>query len=288
MFKEFIKISRPGLWFPTIWIYILPIGNDLTVTSNPLFWLGLFFVCFPLNFFVYGLNDLGDIQADVFNERKGNFLFGAKADKKTLTLATRWASILLLVFMIVFTISSGWQMIPLFAAIAGFNYIYNFKPWRVKTRPPFELAIQTGYILTAVFSSYLNGVAQIPWQTVIYLSFFCFQAHLAGEIMDLDPDLAANKKTTANKIGRVRAKLLMFLILSIEVYILSMWFKDWILAGALGAFALWLLIDVFLIYRDKNYSIKEMKLFGYGMNAVGIASMLWMLKTAKLLQPIWP
>lgn len=179
-------------------------------------------------------------------------------------------------------------MLPLFAAIAFFNYIYNFKPWRIKTRPPFELAIQTGYILTAVFSSYLNDVAQIPWQTVIYLSFFCFQAHLAGEIMDLDPDLKANKRTTANTIGRVKAKLLMFLIILIEVYILSFWFRDYVLASVLGVFGIWLLVDVFIVYRNRKYTLSEMMLFGYGMNAVGIGSMLWMLKTAKLLEPVWP
>lgn len=288
MLKEFLKISRPGLWFPTIWIYILPLGNDLSATNDPLFWIGLFFVCFPLNFFVYGLNDLGDVNADKFNNRKGNFLFGAKADEPTLRKAVKWATIFLFAFMILFTLTSGWQMIPLFLAIALFNYVYNFKPYRIKTRPPFELAIQVGYILTAVFSSYLNDLDQIPWQTMIYLCFFCFQAHLAGEIMDLDPDREAGKKTTANLFGRVNAKLFMFLLLLIEVFILIFWFNDLVLAAGLGAFAIWLLIDVFLVFRNKSYTLSEMMLFGYGMNIIGLASMVWLLLEAKLLHPIWP
>ena len=85
--KEFLKISRPGLWFPTIWIYVLPLGAQLDKLESLEFWLGFFFVCFPLNFFVYSLNDYGDIQADAQNKRKGNFLFGAKSSKETLKKA---------------------------------------------------------------------------------------------------------------------------------------------------------------------------------------------------------
>ena len=285
---EYLKISRPGLWFPTIWIYVLPLGGQFEKLHHPIFWIGLVFVCFPLNFFVYSLNDLGDIKADALNKRKGNFLFGAKADKPTLKKAARASSILLAAFMLYFAFVADWKMLVLFALMALFNIIYNFEPLRIKSRPPFELAIQIAYILTAVFSSYLNDVALIPWQAFIYLCFFCFQAHLAGEIMDIEPDKLAGKTTTALKLGRQKSKLLMILLLTIEVYILSCWFQDYVLALILGLFALWLLFDIFLVFKNKEYSLNQMILFGYGMNAMGIASMLWVLYSGKLLHPIWP
>ena len=287
-FGKLLKISRPGLWFPTVWIYVLPIGGQLNQLLHYEFWLGLIFVLFPLNLFVYGLNDLGDIKADSFNIRKGNFLFGAKASKDELLKACKIGSGLLLLFTLLFFSISGWKMLALFGSIALINYIYNFPPWRIKSRPPLELFIQIAYILTALFSSVLNEVNLIPWQAFIYLIFFCFQAHLAGEIMDIEPDRLANKTTTALVLGRQKAKWLMVILLIAEVYILSFWFQDFVLASVLGLFALWLLLDIFVLFKGKSYTLNQMFLFGYGMNAMGIASMLWILYTGKLLAPIWP
>ncbi|MFY0645029.1 MAG: UbiA family prenyltransferase [Bacteroidia bacterium] len=287
-FGTLLKISRPGLWFPTLWIYILPLGGQLDLLNHIEFWLGLLFVLFPLNLFVYSLNDLGDVDADAFNIRKGNFLFGAKASKEKLVKACKIGSWVLGIFALLFYFISGWKMLVLFGAIVLINYIYNFPPWRIKSRPPFELFIQIGYILTAVFSSVLNEVALIPWQAFIYLVFFCFQAHLAGEIMDIDPDRLAKKTTTASVLGRQKAKWLMVILLCAEVYILSFWFQDYVLASVLALFVLWLLLDIFILFKSKSYTLNQMYLFGYGMNAIGIASMLWILYTGKLLLPLWP
>ena len=86
------------------------------------------------------------------------------------------------------------------------NISYNFRPFRFKERPPFEIFIQVGYVFTAFFSIVLNDLEMLPWQTIVYLSLFAFQAHIAGEIMDIEPDLAAQKRTTATLIGRRKTK----------------------------------------------------------------------------------
>ena len=177
-------------------------------------------------------------------------------------------------------------MIVLFASIILFNFIYNFKPLRIKDKPPLELFIQTGHILTAFFSTVLHDLAVLPWQTTVYFIFFCFQAHLAGEIMDLDPDRAAGKKTSAVVLGRIKSKLLMVAFLVVEVSILTYWFENYILAASLGLFLLWLLLDVFVVYKDKPYTLAEMKLFGYGKNAIAFASIIWMLWSGKLVSPV--
>ena len=69
----------------------------------------------------------------------------------------------------------------------------------------------------------------IPWQTFLYLTLFAFQAHIAGEIMDIEPDKLANKKTTATLIGRRNTKYLIITLLMLEVYILTFWFQDYFL-----------------------------------------------------------
>ena len=127
----------------------------------------------------------------------------------------------------------------------------------------------------------------LPWQTVLYLTLFAFQAHVAGEIMDIEPDRIAGKRTTATLIGRKNTKLLMLILLLLECYILSVWFQDYVLAGFLGVFSLWLILDVFVFFKDKPYSLPQMKLFGLAMNISAIASMIWVLYSGKLLSPIF-
>jgi 4-hydroxybenzoate polyprenyltransferase len=279
-----LKISRPGLWFPTIWIYLVPFSLENQFWLNSNFWIGLFFVMFPLNYLVYGLNDFNDLKADAFNKRKGNFLFGAKYSKTELVSIPLKIAIIISPFIVYFTIVSGIKMLLLLIFMIAVNYIYNFKPLRIKERPPFEICIQIGYVATAYFSILLNDLELLPWQTILYLSLFAFQAHIAGEIMDIEPDIKAGKKTTATRIGRKNTKLIMLVLLLIETCILWFVFKDAVLALFLAMFSIWLLLDTFMFFKNKPYSIFQMMLFGYAMNFSAILSMIWTLYSGKLLQ----
>ena len=278
-----LKISRPGLWFPTIWIYLVPFANAVDFWLNVNFWLGLFFVTFPLNYLVYGLNDYNDIDADAVNARKGDFLFGAKASRSQLKGVLTKITILTFIFVVAFTFISGFKMFLLLLFMVVVNILYNFKPFRIKERPPFEILIQVGYVVTVFFSTELNNLEALPWQTLVYLSLFAFQAHIAGEIMDIEPDLASGKRTTATLIGRNNSKLLMLLILVCESVLVWYWFKDVVLASFLGLFSAFMLLDIFVIFKGRAYTLPEMKLFGYLINLSALASMLWVLYSGKLL-----
>ena len=188
-------------------------------------------------------------------------------------------------FVIYFTITSGANMFLLLAVMLAVNIIYNFPPFRIKERPPFEIFIQVGYVLTAIFSVLLSDLEMLPWQTILYLTLFAFQAHTAGEIMDIKPDILSEKKTTATIIGRKNTKYIMTGLLFIEAYILSFWFQDYILAGFLGFFSIWMVIDVFFIFKGKPYSLNQMKLFGLAINVSALLSMIWVLYSGKLLRP---
>lgn len=282
-----LKISRPGLWFPTLWIYLVPFSLETHFWQDYNFWIGLLFVTFPLNYLVYGLNDYNDVKADEVNERKGNFLFGAKSTAEQLVSIPKKTAVILLPFLIYFTVVSGLKMLLLLVFMIVINIIYNFKPFRVKERPPFEICIQVGYVFTAFFSVVLNDLPMLPWQTILYLTLFAFQAHIAGEIMDIEPDLKAGKQTTATLIGRKNTKLLMLLLLLLETFILAYWFKDYVLSGFLAVFSLWLIVDVFVCFKEKPYSVQQMKLFGFAMNISALLSMIWVLYSGKLMQPVF-
>lgn len=280
-----LKISRPGLWFATVWIYLVPLSFDDKFWEQPTFWVGFFFVTFPLNYLVYGLNDFNDVASDQVNERKGNFLFGAKASKENLRKVPIRITLAVLPFIVYFTIEVGQYMFLLLFVMIVVNIMYNFPPIKIKERPPFEILIQVGYVLISVFSVLLNDVEMIPWQTLLYLSLFAFQAHIAGEIMDIEPDILSRKKTTATLIGRKKTKYLMIGLLAVEVYILSSWFNDYILAGILAIFAFWMILDVTIFFKGDPYSQPQMKLFGFGMNVVAIFTMIWVIYSGNLLSP---
>ena len=286
MFLKDLKISRPGLWFPTVWIYLVPFTLEDQFWEQIPFWIGFFFVTFPLNYLVYGLNDCNDISADKINDRKGNFLFGAKESKDYLDKVPWRIAIVTIPFIIYFTMLAGWKMFVILLIMVFVNVIYNYPPFRIKERPPFEILIQVGYVGTVLFSILLNDLDMIPWQTFAYLSLFAFQAHIAGELMDIEPDIIAGKKTTATLIGRKNTKYLMIAFLAVETYILYFWFQDYILSGMLGVFAIWMVIDVFLVFKEKPYTLDQMKFFGFGMNASALATMIWVLYSGKLLIPI--
>lgn len=279
-----LKISRPGLWFPTIWIYLVPFSTQEGFLKSPLFWLGLLFVTFPLNYLVYGLNDYNDHQADAVNKRKGNFLFGAKASLEHLKGLLKKITLIVLPFIALFTYLSGLKMFLLLVFMVVVNILYNFRPFRIKERPPFEILIQVGYVSTAFFATELNNLEVLPWQTLVYLSLFAFQAHIAGEIMDIEPDLEAGKRTTATLLKRKNSKLLMLALLLLESFLVWVWFQDIVLASFLGVFALWLAFDVFVFFKNRPYTLSQMKLFGYAINLSAILSMAWVLHSGTLVQ----
>jgi hypothetical protein len=68
------QVSRPVLWTTTALFYLMPLGHGAFVRSWK-FWLGLFFILIPLGLVLYGVNDI--VDADVYNPRKGTFLFGS-------------------------------------------------------------------------------------------------------------------------------------------------------------------------------------------------------------------
>lgn len=278
-----LKVSRPGLWFATVWLYLLP-TSQMDITSNPSFWFGLIYVTFPLNFLVYGWNDLVDQETDAVNPRKDTFWFGARGSKAQLEKLPKIIIAVQLIFMIPLVYLEGIPMLILFAGLVLINWLYNLKKNGLRSRPPLELLCQLGYLLVAPFSILVNDTANLPILTFVYLFLFAMQSHLIGEVMDIEPDRKSGRKTTATILGMKKTKLLIIGIVAAEVFILFYFYKEFIFGGILAMGLLWLLIDLFVIYKTKTYSLPQMKLFGLMSNVVAAFSMAYVWYTACLLQ----
>jgi 4-hydroxybenzoate polyprenyltransferase len=271
-----LKTSRPGLYFQWLWLYLVPVaGTDAYAT--PAFWWGLLYATFPLSLLVYGWNDLADAELDRHNPRKDSFLFGARGEpwqRRSLPWAIAAVNLPFAVWLVA---RAGLEMLAVLAAIVAVNAAYNLPRRGLRGRPPFELVNELGVLLLVHLSVLVNGVPQLPWQSYLYLYAFAFHAHLVGEVMDLGPDRAGGRRTTARCLGRRGTKVLIIALVAFEVALLAFVFGDLVLAAILGLGLLWLLADFFLIYRDHVYTVPEMRLFGIGMNFAGYATVLWAL-----------
>lgn len=276
-----LKVSRPGLWFQTLWLYTLP-TSQRDILHSPTFWLGLLFVTFPLNLLVYGWNDIVDFDNDQHNPRKDSYLFGARGTRAQLAQLPAALIAINLPFLLGAIYFRGWTMLAILAGMIAANALYNLpqKGWR--GRPPLELINQAGYLLLLPFSVLLNQTPAVSWAAVGYLVLFCTHSHLMGEVMDVIPDARANRRTTARTLGIKLTKLIILTMVIIEGLLLGLRFQDWILGGFLLAGSCWLALDLLVLYRDRPYTTREFNLFGYAINAAGFASMAWVWQTGTL------
>lgn len=280
----YLKVSRPGLWFATIWLYLLPTSGQEELLSTFGFWFGLFYVCFPLCFMVYGWNDVVDFETDKLNPRKDSFWFGARGSKEQLD--TLWKPILMvqLITVPIMVYLGGWEMLLVFGLFFLINGLYNKRENGLRSRPPLELLCQIGYLLIVPMSIFINNTGSMPWQSYLYLFLFSMQSHLMGEVMDIVPDKAANRRTTATILGAVKTKGIIIGLVLVEIAILAISFHAYIFAAILGFGLFWLLLDVFLIFRNKEYTTGQMQFFALSSNLIGLASIIYVWWSGCLLE----
>jgi len=224
---------------------------------------------------VYGWNDVVDYETDILNPRKGSFWFGAQATKPQ--LKQLWLPILLvqLVTIVPMIYYGGWLMALIFLSFFVINGLYNLPKHGLRSKPPFELFCQIGYLLIVPLSIILNDTGSLPWQTYAYLSLFSIQSHLMGEVMDIAPDREAGRQTTGTLLGVKKTKLLIIGIMAAEIAVLFITFKEYIFGSILGLGLLWLILDLFVVFRAKQYTVNQMKLFAFASNGIAMITIAY-------------
>ena len=269
-----IQVSRPGLWTTTILFYLMPLGRSIDIHRAG-FWYGLVYIVFPLGLLLYGVNDIVDAEGDRYNPRKGTYLFGSRgADQQLLDL--RWQiAASQMPFLYLFLLSCGPRILLWFGVLLFAVYAYNARPIALKGRPPFDVLIQSSYLLVFVLSSWLNRVPQLPWQTFVFGALFAMHSHVFGEVMDIEPDHKSGRRTLATQIGRIPAKFFIAALLIIECILVSRYFNDRAIIIFLAAGALFFLFDAIFLWKNQPYSPPQMRLFLWGWNAAAILGIAW-------------
>lgn len=267
---ELVKIARPGFWPTQLWFFLLPFGlRDMFASSA--FWVGCFYVCFPLGLLMYGWNDLGDAETDGLNPRKNSWLFGARPDafmRERLPLAILVTQ---LPFVALFCFFAGPRALGWMAAMVVANGLYNAPRYGFKYWAGLDLLNQVGYLLIFVLASWLCNVPQLSWPVMIFAGLFAMQSHLFGQLMDIDEDRAAGRRSTAVVIGVRPSKLLLVAMMSAEAFVAHAWFRGGFVAPFMAAGALFFTLDA--LFGPARYPVWFTKLFFLGWNIVVVATM---------------
>lgn len=265
-----IQTSRPGFWSTSVWFYLLPLAQR-DVLASPAFWVGLLYVTFPLGHVLYGWNDLFDAHTDGKNPRKGNYLFGAKPTAAGRAALPLQMLLVQLPFALLLLWLDGARMLGWFAALVVANAAYNWPRIGCKNHPFVDMLNQTGYLLVFVLSSWLNDVPQLAWPGYVFGALFAMHSHLLGQVMDVVPDRAAGRRTTAVVIGIVPAKLLAACLMVAEAAIVAFAYHDFVVGCGLVMGAVWFVVDA-LVVRARPYSSWQARMFLWVWNVAAVAT----------------
>ena len=273
--------SRPGFWITHIWFYGLPLaGKNYFV--EPSFWVGLVYVTFPMGHLLYAWNDLGDADTDQLNPRKGGLLFGGDGDPDQLRRLPLWIAGVQLVAVPLLVWFGGARMLVWLALAVLVNLLYNGPlPTRdrrgLKSIPGLDLLMQTGYLLVFLFSYWINDAPGLPLATLLFSTLFAMHSHLFGQIMDVEPDRQAGRRSTAVAIGVLPSKWLACAFLLAESALVWGSYRDPWVAGFLLAAAIAFAVDAALVFKEKPYPQRLIVATFLFWNAAALSSIyvLW-------------
>jgi 4-hydroxybenzoate polyprenyltransferase len=266
-----LQVSRPGLWTTTGLFYLMPLGH-WNFFRTATFWIGLFYVLFPLGLLLYGVNDIADASADGYNPRKGTFLFGSLGASEQLASLGWQIPLVQIPFLLLFFFLVGPRILWWYTLLLCAVGVYNAPRFGCKSRPPFDVLMQASYLLVFVLSSWLNHAPQLPWQTFVFGALFAMHSHIFGEVMDIAPDRLVGRRTTATFVGAVAAKFLIAAVLFFESVLVSVFFRDAWIASFLAVGALWFVLDAKIFWKNHAYTPAEMRVFMWTWNAASVTA----------------
>ena len=275
-----LKAARPGFWLTAIWFYLLPVAQQ-PIWNSPAFWLGVFFVSFPFGLFIYGWNDIVDRENDRRNARKGSFLFGALGTDEQLRQLPWIIALVHLPFVVLFAVWLGPHMLAWYAVLLVASGLYNFPRYGFKNFPGVDVLNQAAYLLVFYVGSAINHVPQLPWQTMLFGVMFAMHSHLLGEVMDLEPDRLAGRRTTALVLGAVPTKLLIATFLAVEAVLVNHAFGNQFVTTFLACGAGWFVCDA-IWFRARSYPDWMARFFLLGWNVMALGSAWYVWSTGAL------
>lgn len=161
---------------------------------------------FPLTFFINGVNDVYDVEADELDglRKEGETVRDRFDDMRRYRLALVAAAAMVMASTVLF----GFWNAVFVAGMLALGYLYSAPPVRLKERPPFD-SLSNGFI--AVFFSFYAGAStftsplDVGFQhslEALALTLAVAAGHAYYAAIDYEPDSEAGLTTVATVYGK--------------------------------------------------------------------------------------
>jgi lycopene elongase/hydratase (flavuxanthin-forming) len=194
-----VAVSRPLFWLNSAALCVVA----ALLTGRAPGWQAavlVVFASFPLNLFVYGVNDLHDHATDRQNPRKGS-AEGALVELGELRSLVRLAIAINLPFVAFFVWSGPRSSLPALAALYAVAWAYSAPPLRLKSRPGWDSLANAGYVLPLVFACLYLEVPEPPWRETAAFAVWAIGSHALTSVQDIAADRGAGVRTIATVLG---------------------------------------------------------------------------------------
>ncbi len=212
-----LVVSRPVFWLvaPAAYIYGALSGG---AEPGPLMLLEAILLTFPLGIYVFGINDLFDMESDRANPRRTGSVWGARVTDADRGWIARASVLSVSAIMIAAAASGQATHIISVALFLPFPYLYSVPPFRLKSRPVIDSLSNATYTFGPYAMGYSLaggfGFLNLP---AILLALVFSAAHAVGTVMDLEGDRKAGIRTFASACGPRAAAAFAVLLLAINL-----------------------------------------------------------------------
>ena len=195
---QVVRVSRPGCYQFTLWLYFLPTGRRPDLLSSPIFYIGAMYCTLPMNLLLYVMNDYMDTASDAANPRKGGW-FGARYTRSDLQHVAVAAVLLQVPFLFGALMLRGYSVFALYFAFLFLNTWYNF--FHGSRTPPFDLLLPLGYTLVIPLSAVLNATPSVPVRTMLHALLGVLRLQVLTQVADIAADASVGRRTSAVALG---------------------------------------------------------------------------------------
>lgn len=219
--QRLLKLSRPRFWFYLAGPYA--VGYIIGTTSRWQlgtwdFFYPLFYFLIPANIFLYGINDMYDIETDIINPKKQlqeSHIALADNKKSLQSLISLIATVATLPLFFIFgPIEKMFLLVFLLLA-----YFYSAPPLRFKAKPFLDSFSNVLYVIPAFIGYYQITNRFPPWWALMAAFSWAIAMHLFSAVPDIHYDRTAGISTTATYLGRYQSLMVTMVLWSITAII---------------------------------------------------------------------
>ena len=217
LIKKAIIVSRPIFWpiAPAAYLFgLFAGGGEISALAG----LQAFLLSIPLGLFVFGINDLYDIESDRANPRRKGVVWGAKVNETD----RKWIITISTIIVALILLSALASLEPIHIIVTAlflpFPIIYSMPPARLKSRPVLDSLTNATYTYApfAMGYSLSGGLGFLDVNMILFALVFS-AAHAVGTIMDLQGDRKAGIRTFASVLGSRKAVAFALVILGLNL-----------------------------------------------------------------------